>query len=258
MSLKSSKMAFPATESSGFCRRCETVHRLESSCTVAAACYSLMEKLEKQQTIELFQTAPQYRHLLVTDDLFGQSRGKMFGVLEGIRQNGRTVRLYAFSGQFNGLWNVPGWAPPLFDVREFLQVNNPEEKRIKALGKALEKEALHCAGWYAARRERRKRSRRLMENIHALYRLTNFHGETASLREAFCGPTGIPTGTGDCCAPKLLNQAAILHIKPLGIAEFFWGRENRSKSRRHGHFYSSCSSKCEPILGYLLCGLKHV
>lgn len=247
-------MLVSATESSGFCRQCGTVHRLESSRAVAA-CYSLMEKLEKHQTIELFQTIPRHSHLLITDDLFGKSRGKMFGVLEGVRRNGKTVRLYAFSGQFNGLWDVPGWAPPLFAISEFQKINSPEEKRIKTLGMELAKETLHCARWHTIHRERRKRSRLLMEKIHTLYRLTNFHGETVSLHEAFVGPGGIPTGTGDCCAPKLLNQAAALHIKPLGIAEFFWGKENKSKSRHHGHFYSSCSSKCEPILGFLLCGI---
>ncbi|WP_457577349.1 hypothetical protein [Desulfomarina sp.] len=215
-----------------------------------------MEKLEQYRTIELFQATPRHRHLLTTEDLFGKSRGKMFGVLEGIRQNGKTALLYAFSGQFNSLWNVPGWAPPLFDVHEFMQLNNPAEKRIKTLGKELERESLHSTEWHSIKQERKRLSRLLMEHIHGLYRLTNFQGETATLREAFCGPAGIPTGTGDCCGPKLLNQAARLNIKPLGIAEFFWGKENRSKSRQHGHFYSSCSSKCEPILGFLLCGLN--
>jgi hypothetical protein len=95
-----------------------------------------------------------------------------------------------------------------------------------------------------------------MLDIHGLYRLTNFRGETASLEEAFIGSNGIPTGTGDCCAPKLLNYAAKNNLRPLGISEFFWGKENRSGGHRHGAFAASCAEKCQPILGFMLCGLN--
>lgn len=76
------------------------------------------------------------------------------------------------------------------------------------------------------------------------------------IEEAFCEDKGIPTGTGDCCAPKLLNYAARNRLKPIGISEFFFGRENKSETRKHGEFYPSCKIKCEPILGFMLCGLE--
>ena len=94
-----------------------------------------------------------------------------------------------------------------------------------------------------------------MKDIHNLYELHNFCGEKKSIYEAFCLPKGIPTGTGDCCAPKLLNYAALKNLKPIGLAEFYWGAENRSGSRQHGEYYSCCENKCQPILGYMLCGL---
>ena len=88
-----------------------------------------------------------------------------------------------------------------------------------------------------------------------LYSLSNFKDETVSLREAFCVDKGMPTGAGDCCAPKLLNYAAKNHLKPLSLSEFYYGRENKSGSRQHKTFYSCCEEKCQPILGFLLCGL---
>ena len=94
-----------------------------------------------------------------------------------------------------------------------------------------------------------------MRDIHSLYRLTNFRGETTTLDEAFIGDSGIPTGTGDCCAPKLLHFAAQNDLRPLGISEFFWGKENISGEHHHGSFSSSCVEKCRPILGFMLCGL---
>ena len=94
-----------------------------------------------------------------------------------------------------------------------------------------------------------------MKDLHATYLLTNFRGESKSLTDVFLGTSGIPTGTGDCCAPKLLNYAAKHNLTPLGISEFYIGKENRSKTKEHGTFYPACSSKCQPILGFLLCGL---
>jgi hypothetical protein len=97
-----------------------------------------------------------------------------------------------------------------------------------------------------------------MQDIHRLYTLTNFRGELRPLTEAFTASGGIPTGTGDCCAPKLLNQAIQKCLLPLGMAEFYWGRENSSQTRHHGRFYPSCDTKCTPILGFMLCGLDEL
>ncbi|MBE0586008.1 MAG: hypothetical protein IH612_19885, partial [Desulfofustis sp.] len=103
-------------------------------------------------------------------------------------------------------------------------------------------------------RQRLELARRLMRDIHALYRLDNFCGDRQDLGAVLGNSAGIPTGTGDCCAPKLLNQAALEGMAPLSLAEFYFGRENRSRTRQHGHFYEPCSSKCAPLLGYMLCG----
>jgi tRNA pseudouridine32 synthase/23S rRNA pseudouridine746 synthase len=63
-------------------------------------------------------------------------------------------------------------------------------------------------------------------------------------------------GVGECCAPKLLNYAALNGLKPLGLSEFYWGKENKSGTRKHGEFYPACAEKCQPILGFMLCGIK--
>lgn len=98
-------------------------------------------------------------------------------------------------------------------------------------------------------------SRQLMRQLHALYTVRNFRGQSSDLTPFFPSHRGIPTGTGDCCAPKLLNYALLRGIRPVAIAEFYWGRTNRSKSRLHGRFYPACHDKCMPILGFMLCGL---
>lgn len=181
----------------------------------------------------------------------------MFGILECLGPDGTTTILRAFSGQYNGFWLVDGWVPPLFPVDEFMALSALVEPRIKALSRDIDGCRAHDEKWLNLRRERRRQSQQLMREMHGLYRLSNFRGETVGLDEAFYGEkSGMPTGTGDCCAPKLLNYAARNQLRPVGLTEFYWGRENPSGTRQHGTFSGSCREKCQPILGFMLCGLE--
>lgn len=242
----------------GYCRQCGVTHGLPMG-RAYDHCRQLIHHFRQNETIDLGDergaaAAGDTDPRLSTHSLFGEARGKMFGVLECIDPTGATVILRAFSGQYNGLWSVAGWAPPLFDLAEFRQTNDPVERQIKALGATLHSVEPGSDSWHSLRQTRRQMSRRLMKELHGLYRLHNFRNQVAGLEQAYTGDNGIPTGTGDCCAPKLLNLAARNRLTPVSIAEFFWGLDNKSNTRHHGRFYPSCREKCQPILGYLLCG----
>ena len=238
----------------GFCRTCGRDHLLRVSGAHRHA-RTLMEHLRRHRSVDLSAGEKATNPRLATDWLFGEARGKMFGVLECRAGDGSIVVLQAFSGQYNGLWEVDGWAPPLFDSRRLEEISHASEKEIKRLGQEMAATG-DPQQRLELQRRRRQLSQQLMRQIHSLYRLTNFCGRTTSLSSAFAGDGGIPTGSGDCCAPKLLNHAACRGLIPLGIAEFFWGRSNRSGGREDGQFYPSCDEKCAPILGFLLCGLE--
>ncbi|GAB7022270.1 hypothetical protein [Salidesulfovibrio brasiliensis] len=215
-----------------------------------------MRSLETHRCIDWHRPPEDRDPRLSTKPLFGEARGQMFGIMAYRTQDGEVGNAKAFSGQFNGVWDVDGWAPPLIDETAFWAETSPIEREIKRLGRrmaALEDDAPLQA---ELNRERKTLSRQLMREIHEMYELPNFRGRTASLFEAFNG-RGIPTGTADCCAPKLLALAARQGWRPIGLAEFFWGRENRSGTRSHGSFYPACEEKCRPILGYMLCGLDN-
>ena len=101
-------------------------------------------------------------------------------------------------------------------------------------------------------KQRRKAiSQNLQKQLNAAYRLTNFAGLSLTLEQIVLGTA--PTGTGDCCAPKLLHYAATHGLKPLAMAEFWWGAANLDKLQ--GEFYPACTERCQPLLGFLLSGL---
>ncbi len=100
------------------------------------------------------------------------------------------------------------------------------------------------------KQERRRLSQQLQLQMHEAYQLTNFLGLSASLRALM--PQGAPTGTGECCAPKLLHHAAVLGLQPIAMAEFWWGEGKADRQPRV--FYGACETRCQPIMGFLLAG----
>ncbi len=243
-----------ALSCSGYCPHCKTEHSLGQG-AARTYCLELMQILEEKKRIDLQSGDDKANPMLSTDYLFGKARGQMFGVMVYRHPDGSTGTLRAFSGQYNGIWHVKGWAPPLVDEKIFQNISYGVEKEIKRIGRRIDVTPPSLERKNLVRR-RKSLSQQLMKDIHALYKLVNFRGQSSSLHGAFTGPKGIPTGTGDCCGPKLLHYAATHGLKPLGLAEFYWGKENKSGSRKHGRFYSSCKAKCQQILGFMLCGLE--
>jgi tRNA pseudouridine32 synthase/23S rRNA pseudouridine746 synthase len=103
------------------------------------------------------------------------------------------------------------------------------------------------------KQKRQALSRQLQAEMHQAYRLTNFAGQSLTV-QALAGDGALPTGTGDCCAPKLLHFAAEHELTPLAMAEFWWGSDTADKQR--GQFYGACAERCQPIMGFLLAGLS--
>ena len=86
----------------------------------------------------------------------------------------------------------------------------------------------------------------------------NALGESASIWDIFANEGLIPPGgTGDCAAPKLLEYAFRNGLRPLAMGEFWYGKSPETAVRTHGHFYPSCTSKCGPLLGFMMRGLRH-
>lgn len=238
----------------GYCKKCEKEHFLYEG-NAKKHCLDLINTLEKFHRLDYNLSFEEANPKLSTEYLFGKARGQMFGILECKTVTGEVVILKAFSGQYNGIWEVEGWVEPLLDSGKFDKLIVEDDKKIKLLGKEIESLADTSSVKKKLVKKRKLLSQNLLKKIYELYEVNNFMGEKKSLFEVFPGK-GIPTGTGDCCAPKLLNFAAKNNLIPLSLAEFYFGKENLSKSKKHKIFYSSCKDKCYPILGNILCGLS--
>ncbi|WP_310599159.1 hypothetical protein [Desulfobulbus sp.] len=241
--------------SGGWCRRCRTFHFLPLE-PARTECLRLMSLLRTHRRLDWHLPLAMADPRCSTGPLFGEAGGKMFGVLCCRDGEGRQVVLRAFSGQINGLWHAAGWVEPLVDVAALDALMREPERAIKNLGAKMASLPGESDDYRRLRQERRALSRQLMRAVHDLYRLRNFRGETLPLAEAFLGPGAPPSGTGDCCGPKLLAHAVRHDLRPEGMAEFYWGAGNASGTKTHGRLYPACAAKCGKILGFQLCGLK--
>lgn len=105
---------------------------------------------------------------------------------------------------------------------------------------------------------RKLRSSALQNKLFSEYNFLNGEGQQKSLQTIFQHTIFEipPAGAGECAAPKLLHYAFLNGLKPVCMAEFWWGASPKSEVRKHGHYYPACKGKCEPILSHMLVGLS--
>ena len=179
------------------------------------------------------------------------SEGKMFGVLV-VESSVHIAFLAAYSGLLEGRNDWPYFVPPVFDAQQPDGYFKTKEREISLTSRLSPLST-------------KKMSQELQTWLFHQYQLLNGRGEvkdlveiwqdyhcSARIRSRYPLPPG---GTGDCCAPKLLQYAYLHHLKPVCMAEFWWGDSPRSLIRHHGHFYSACRGKCKPVLTWMLQGL---
>ena len=105
--------------------------------------------------------------------------------------------------------------------------------------------------------ERKRRSEALQQWAFSQFVMLNARGERRDLIEIFADtPQRVPpAGAGDCAAPRLLQYAYLHELRPLAIAEFWYGSPQTGVVRHDGVFYPACRGKCLPILSFMLQGL---
>lgn len=185
--------------------------------------------------------------------------GKMFGVLVVENQNNQSNLnfLAAFSGLLAGRNDWEYFVPPVYDAQQPDGHFKTTEREISRISRETSSTSNSSST--------RGMSQDLQLWLFHQYQLLNARGETKDLvdiwqnyydrpklREKFPLPPG---GTGDCCAPKLLQYAYQHHLHPVCMAEFWWGQSTKEELRQHLNYYPACRGKCKPILTWMMEGL---
>lgn len=217
-------------------------------CVLAAK--QLQEYLNNQQDFE--------HNFGLDQNQEGMVIGKMFGVLVAQTQENEMGYLAAFSGKLAGANQHIKFVPPVYDglvEGNFINLGMLELSRINEEIKTLEEQNTTESNLKITKLKalRKANSIALQDQIFDQYFFVNQAGEEKGLREIFNKP---PSGAGECAAPKLLQYAFLNKLKPIAIAEFWWGQSPKSAFWKHQQFYPACKEKCEPILAHMLKGIE--
>ena len=188
--------------------------------------------------------------------------GKMFGVLV-VEKNGKIGYLAAYSGQIDNLEGDDFFVPPVFDYLQPDGYFKREEAEITHIN-------YNIIRWESGednvsidvidnqKTERKSRSQALQHWLFSHFIMLNANGEKRNLLDIFSDtPLKFPpSGAGECCAPKLLQYAYLNGLRPVRIAEFWWGDSPKKEIRHHLHFYPACRGRCLPILSFMMQGLN--
>lgn len=186
-------------------------------------------------------------------------KGKMFGVLVVEMSPGQLGFLAAYSGLLAGRNDWPYFVPPIFDAQQPDGYFKTQEREISRISRTSRSSRDFSDA------SSKQLSQELQTWLFHQYRLLNARGEVKDLvdvwQEYYNRPKLLrkyplpPGGTGDCCAPKLLQYAYQQGLKPLCMAEFWWGETTKTELRHHLNYYPACRGKCKPVLTWMLQGL---
>ena len=175
------------------------------------------------------------------------TEGKMFGVLVVQEGDSRLAFLAAYSGLLEGRNDWDYFVPPVFDAQQPDGYFKTREREI--MQSEAHKQMSQDLQLWLFRQYRMLNARDQERDLVEIWQ--DYH-PSPRIRNKYPLPPG---GTGDCCAPKLLQYAYQHGLKPVCMAEFWWGPSPKGEVRHHGEFYPACRGKCKPVLTWMLQGL---
>lgn len=195
----------------------------------------------------------------INPDKGGSAKGKMVGILVVTNQELELGYLCAFSGRLADENLHERFVPSVFDASTDNYFINRGMAELTHLSTQINE--LRCAEeaddldrLEELKNFRKFKSANLQEQLFEHYHFLNRSGESKNVITIFeeFSDRKPPSAAGECSAPKLLNYAFAQHMKPIAIAEFWWGKSPESNQRIHKAFYPACQDKCLPILSFML------
>ncbi|MBR5068656.1 MAG: RluA family pseudouridine synthase [Bacteroidales bacterium] len=168
--------------------------------------------------------------------------------------------LVAFSGVVNGLYDENHFfVPPVYDLQNPDDFYLQKDKEITDINHQLaDTDGLSPKKIHQLKTIRKELSISLQKEIFSHFNFLDSSGTYKNVIDIFeDAKRGLPPGgTGECAAPRLLQYAYQHGLKPLQIAEFWYGQSPKNIQRIHGKLYPSCIEKCSPILKFMIPSLE--
>ncbi len=180
-------------------------------------------------------------------------KGKMFGILVVQMKDESYKFLGTISGKMLKNDKCAQFIPSVFDdsVDDFFI-----DKGMAALGimGSEIKNTTDAKEIILLKKIRKNKSIALQQRLFEHYHFLNLSGQKKNLLDIFklAARGNPPAAAGECAAPKLIQYAIQNQLKPIALAEFWWGATIKDKTREHKVFYPACNNRCRPILGYML------
>ncbi|WP_231365045.1 RluA family pseudouridine synthase [Treponema bryantii] len=206
------------------------------------------------------------------ESLERKGQGLMIGALvcwetgcDGQEKSGRRVVLYAVSGNNKELKAAVSleklfteksiFVPSIVSSEKIEAALEENDFKIHQLTDQINK--LTLVNKYSTERqtlitERTALTDASLRKVFSLYEFIRFDGKKISLNAIINRHNGHlpPTGTGDCCAPKLLSYAFAHGLEPVSMDEVYYGRDTAHK--KNGTSYTPCDERCGYILPDIL------
>lgn len=184
---------------------------------------------------------------------FLTTKGKMFGILVVQKADNTLGYIGTFSGNLPKNASIGKFIPSVFDDSTDDYFINKGMTTLTEMGHEI-KATKEPAKVIELTENRKLKSLEIQQQLFENYRFSNNLGKKLNVIEIFDQSSHgkPPSAAGDCAAPKLLQHAFDHHLKPIAVAEFWWGNPSKSKERAHQNFYPACKDKCRPILEYML------
>ncbi len=217
------------------------------------------------ETVQQIQNG-EYKVVRITEE--SQDRiqnGFMIGCMVCIDDHDKTIILKTISGIANKLEKSSLvresdnsiFVAPIVSNKEIHKAYEANDIEIHSLTDRIEKlqESFDESDKDEIKRLKKRRIALCTDSLKAIHKLYHFHCADKSIKtiHQICEERNrkalTQTGTGECCAPKLINYAFSHNMRPVSLAEVYYNLQTNSCDFQ---LYEPCNERCGVLLPSML------
>lgn len=181
----------------------------------------------------------------------------MIGSLICKDKNNKKVKLFAISGSTKKIKKNKDddliFIDAIVSAEQIEKALEKNDDEIHALTNTINSYSGPTEVLESLKKKRLELTSQSQKNVFNLYSFYCIDGKKRSLKE-ICTNNFPPTGTGECCEPKLLNYAFKNNLQPLSMAEILFRRDEKIEEQDIKSI-PPCDERCSLILPSML-GIK--